>query len=103
MEAEGLMTALSLRGSVWQVDLIRRAGEMGLKTLVADISSDCPGRRVGHDFVQVDTNDRGALLRIARDHGVNLVLAEQTDRVVPIAAFINEAMGFPGLRPAVAE
>src|SRR5215831_5130183 len=97
------MKALCLGGSVWQVDLIRRAGELGLETLVADISPDCPGRRVGHAFVQVDTNDCGALLSIARDHGINVVLAEQTDRVVPIAAFINEALDLPGLRPAVAE
>jgi carbamoyl-phosphate synthase large subunit len=97
------MKALCLGGSIWQVDLIRRAGEMGLETLVADISLDCPGRRIGHAFVQVDTNDRGALLSIARDHGISLVLAEQTDRVVPIAAFINDALDLPGLRPEVAE
>src|SRR5262249_13986255 len=97
------MKALCLGGSIWQVDLIRRAGEMGLETLVADISPDCPGRRVGHAFVKVATNDRGALLSIARDHGIDLVLAEQTDRVVPIAAFINEALDLPGLRPEVAE
>jgi carbamoyl-phosphate synthase large subunit len=97
------MKAFCLGGSVWQVDLIRRAGEMGLETLVADINPDCPGRSVGSAFVQVDTNDRGALLSIARDHRINLVLAEQTDRVVPIAAFINEALELPGLRPDVAE
>jgi biotin carboxylase len=97
------MKALCLGGSIWQVDLIRRAGEMGLETLVADISPDCPGRRAGHAFVQVDTNDRGALLSIARNHGIDLVLAEQTDRVVPIAAFINDALDLPGLRPEVAE
>jgi biotin carboxylase len=97
------MKALCLGGSAWQVDLIRRAGELGLETLVADINPDCPGRAAAKAFVQVDTNDRGALLEIARNHAVDLVLAEQTDRVVPVAAFLNETLGLPGIRPEVAE
>jgi len=97
------MRALCLGGSVWQVDIIRVAVKLGLETLVADISPDCPGRSAGNDFVQVDTNDRDALVAIARDRRIDIVLAEQTDRVVPVAAFINDALGLPGLRPNVAE
>jgi biotin carboxylase len=97
------MRALCLGGSIWQVDIIRRARELGLETLVADISPDCPGRSTGDDFVQIDTNDGERLVAIARDRRVDLVLAEQTDRVVPVAAFINDALGLPGVRPAVAE
>src|SRR5436309_9236318 len=97
------MRALCLGGSVWQVDIIRRARELGLETLVADISPDCPGRGAGHDFVQVDTNDRDALVALARDRRIDIVLAEQTDRVVPVAAFINDALRLRGLRPNVAE
>jgi hypothetical protein len=36
--------ALMLGGSRWQSDIIRRASEMGLRTLVADISSRAPSR-----------------------------------------------------------
>jgi biotin carboxylase len=97
------MKALCLGGSIWQADLIRRAGELGLETLVADINAECPGRGVGQAFVQVDTNDRQALLEIARQHKVDLVLAEQSDRVVPIAAYLNQVLDLPGLRPDVAE
>src|SRR5947207_15274510 len=97
------MRALCLGGSVWQVDIIRRARELGLETLVADISPDCPGRGAGHDFVQVDTNDRDALVARARDRRIDIVLAEQTDRVVPLAAFINDALCLCELRPNVAE
>lgn len=96
------MKALCLGGSAWQMDLIRRAGELGVETLVADINPECPGRTVSHAFVQADTNDRQALLNLARQHRVELVLAEQTDRVVPMAAYLNEALGLPGLRPNVA-
>jgi len=71
--------------------------------VVADISPDCPGRKAGRHFVQVDTNDRDALVAIARARRIDIVLAEQTDRVVPVAAFVNSALALPGLRPDVAE
>jgi biotin carboxylase len=97
------MKALCLGGSQWQADVIRRARELGLETLVADIDPGCPGRAAGDEFVQLDTDDAEALVELARARRVDLVLAEQTDRVVPVAAQINAELGLPGLRPDVAE
>lgn len=97
------MKALCLGGSAWQLELIHRAIQLGVETVVADINPDCPGRTAGNVFVQVNTSDKQAMLTIARQHKVDVVLAEQTDRVVPVAAYINDALGLPGLRPAVAE
>src|SRR2546421_1141840 len=97
------MKVLCLGGSNWQTDVIRRARELGLETLVADIDPDCPGRAAGDEFACVDTDDVAALVELARAHGADLVLAEQTDRVVPVAAQINEELDLPGLRPHVAE
>ena len=93
---------LILGGSRWQVDLIRRASALGLRTIVADISADAPGRQIADEFVQVDTNDAGRLAEVASTRGVSLVLAEQTDRTVPVAAAINERLGLPGIRPETA-
>ena len=94
--------AISLGGSIWQMDIIRRARELNLATLVADISADPPGRRFADHFVQIDTNDREGLLQIAKAYQARLVLAEQTDRVVPVAAYLNEHLGLNGIRPEVA-
>lgn len=95
-------TALILGGSRWQADIIRRASELGLRTLVADISPDAPGRALSDEFVRIDTNDREGLTELARSRGVRLVIAEQTDRVVPVAAHINERLGLRGIRPPTA-
>ncbi len=95
-------TALVLGGSVWQVEIIRRAAEVSLWTIVADISSEAPGRKWAHQFIQMDTNDKEGLLRIALENKVDIVIAEQTDRVVPVAAYINEKMGLNGIRPEIA-
>jgi biotin carboxylase len=94
--------ALCLGGSKWQTDLIRRAAELGVDTVVADIDPACPGRAFAGVFVEVDTDDTTALIDLAREHRVDAVLADQSDRIVPIAACINEALNLPGLRPDVA-
>jgi carbamoyl-phosphate synthase large subunit len=94
--------ALSIGGSTWQVDIIRKAKEMGLRTLVADISAEAPGRRFADQFYQIDTNDKEAILRIARVHQVTAILAEQSDRTVPIAGYLNQHLGLPGIRETVA-
>jgi biotin carboxylase len=94
--------ALILGGSRWQTDIIRRASQLGVRTVVADISANAPGRALAETFVEIDTNDRDGLLRIARLEQIDAVIAEQTDRVVPIAAYLNEALQLPGIDPATA-
>src|SRR5437764_14538488 len=94
--------ALIIGGSRWQLDLIKRASEFGLFILVADISADAPGRQLANQSIQIDTNDRAALLEIARQNSVNVVLADQSDRIVPVAAFLNEQLGLNGIRPETA-
>jgi carbamoyl-phosphate synthase large subunit len=75
---------------------------MHLRTVVTDISADAPGRFDADEFIQIDTNDRQGLLRIARDRQIAIVLADQTDRIVPVAAFLNEQLGLNGIRPDTA-
>ena len=96
-------TALILGGSHWQRDLIKRAAALGLRTIVADISADAPGRFDADEFIQIDTNDRDGLLKISRNKQISIVLADQTDRVVPVAAFLNEELGLNGIRPDTAQ
>jgi len=95
-------SVLVLGGSRWQCDVIVRANDLGLRTVVTDISPNAPGRAVADTFVEVDTNDREALLSIARSERVDAVIAEQSDRVVPVAAFLNERLGLHGIDPATA-
>ncbi len=97
------MRALSLGGSKWQVALIRRARQLGLETIVADIDPACPGRAFADQFVEIDTSNGSAMVALAARYDVQMVLADQSDRVVPIAALINERLDLPGLRPDVAE
>src|SRR5437870_7465304 len=95
-------TALILGGSRWQIDIVRAARRAGLRTVVTDILEDPPARAYSDDFVRIDTNDCQGLLKIARDKNVRFVIAEQTDRTVPVAAFLNQQLGSRGVDPDVA-
>jgi len=84
------------------LEIIKRAAERGLYTIVADISPDAPGRKLAHEFIVQDTNDKEQLTKLAQDKNIDLVIAEQTDRVVPVAAYINQQLGLRGILPVVA-
>src|SRR5262245_24109326 len=94
---------LILGGSPWQLDLIRATKRLGLPALVADISPNAPGREVADDFVEVNTDDREALRRIARDKNVRLVFSDQADRVVGTIGWLNDRLDLPGISFATAQ
>ena len=96
-------TALILGGGRWQVGLITSAKLLGLRTIVADISANAPGRALADQFVQIDTNDRIGLKKLAGQVKPQLILADQTDRLVPIAGYLNDSFGLPGISESVAE
>jgi biotin carboxylase len=98
-----IQNVLVLGGGRWQLGIIEAAHRLGLRTIVADISADAPGRKIAAEFVQIDTNDRVGLLKVAKRVRAALVLAEQTDRLVPIAGFINDALSLPGVTSVIAE
>jgi biotin carboxylase len=93
---------LILGGSAWQLDIIQRALDFGLYIIVADISANAPGRNLANEFIQIDTNNKKELAKIAREKKVEIVIAEQTDRVVPVAAYINRELGLRGILPEIA-
>ncbi len=96
--------ALILGGGVWQLDIIKKAKLMGFHVIVADISSSSPGKDIADEFLCIDTNDKEGLLMYAKEKSVKIVIGEQTDRVVPIAAYLNEQLSLnAGIKPEIAK
>lgn len=88
---------LVLTASAWQKPVILAAKAMGLSVVATDKDATAPALALA-DFPElVDTVDLEAVLRIARKHSVDGVIAEQTDVGVPTAAFVAERMGLPGI------
>lgn len=96
-------TILLLGGSAAQVVAIEKARELGYRTVLCDYLSDNPGKYVADVFYQVSTTDKKAVLEIARDEGVDGVVAYGSDPAAPTAAFVAERLGLPGVGSAIAD
>jgi biotin carboxylase len=95
--------ALVLGGSRWQMELIRRIKDCGIKAIVADINPNAMGRSIADEFISMDTSDKDGVIGLSKTLRIDFVITDQTDRTVPIVAAVNERLGLPGILPDVAE
>ncbi len=93
---------LFLGASVSQVGAIRRARELGLATVVVDGDPDALGFADADVAENVDFSDIDGVVAVGRKHGIDGVVAISTDRAVPVAAAVAEALGLPGIGSDVA-
>lgn len=86
---------LMLGGSRQQVVAIKKAKELGFRTVLCDYLPDNPGQFVADVFYQESTTDREKMLEIARKENVSGVLAYSSDPASPTAGYVAEVMGLP--------
>jgi biotin carboxylase len=95
-------TVLLLGASVSQLSAIRRGKALGLRLVAVDGDS----RAVGFAEVDVaecvDFSDIEAVVDVASRYRIDGVVAISTDRAVPVAAAVAEALGLPGIGSATA-
>ncbi|BDA65092.1 ATP-grasp domain-containing protein [Actinomyces capricornis] len=90
-------TALILGASPLQVPMIRRARELGIRTVVVDMDPQAPGVALADEFHPISTNDVEAVTALARERGVDGVTTVGTDMPVRSIAAATQALGLPGL------
>jgi biotin carboxylase len=95
-------TVLVLGASVSQLTAIRRAHELGFRVVALDGDVDAVGFGLADVSEAVDFSNIAAAIEVARRHRVDGVVAISTDRAVPVAAAIAEALGLPGIGVDVA-
>lgn len=86
-----------LGGSAQQVIAIKRAKEMGLRTVLCDYLDDNPGQHYADSFYLVSTTDKEAVLRVAIDEAVDAVVAYSSDPAAPTAAYVANKLNLSGL------
>ena len=89
------MKLMVLGGGSAQINLIRRAKELGDFVVVADYLPDCPGAQLADAHVQVSTFDAESAIRAGREHGIEGIVTTGTDQPVLTAALAAEALGLP--------
>lgn len=89
-------TILLLGGSAAQLIAIRKAKQLGYRTVVCDYLPDNPGQYIADVFYLASTTDLNAILDIARREKIDGIVAYSSDPAAPTAAYVAEKLGLPG-------
>lgn len=87
---------LILGAGVYQVPLIQKAKELGLYTIVTSIKGNYPGFAMADKVYFVNTTDKDACLRIAKEESIDAVCTTGTDVALPTMGYINDKLGLCG-------
>ncbi len=84
-----------LGGSLYQVYAIKEAVRLGYYVISCDYLPDNPGHKYAHEYHNVSTTDKEAVLELARRLQVDGVVAYASDPAAPTAAYVCEQLGLP--------
>ena len=87
---------LLLGGSAQQIIAIKKAKELGYKTILCDYLKDNPGQYVADVFYQESTTDKQKILEIAKKECIDGIVAYASDPAAPTAAYVAEKLSLPG-------
>ena len=86
---------LMLGGSIYQTYAIKEAVKLGYYVITCDYLPGNPGHKFAHEYHNVSTTDKEAVLALARDLKVDGVVAYASDPAAPTAAYVCEKLGLP--------
>ena len=84
-----------LGGSIYQTYAIKEAVKLGYYVITCDYLPGNPGHKFAHEYHNVSTTDKEAVLALARDLKVDGVVAYASDPAAPTAAYVCEKLGLP--------
>lgn len=91
-----------LGAGVYQVPLILKAKEMGLKTIVVSCPGNYPGLKFADCFLPVDTTNVAGVVNAAHKHAIDGIVTTGTDVCMPALGAVVDSMGLPGVSGKVA-
>jgi biotin carboxylase len=86
---------LFLGGAPMQVPPLQYARQQGHYVITCDYLPDNPGHRLAHEYHNVSTTDKEAVLAVARAARVDGIVAYASDPAAPTAAYVGNALGLP--------
>lgn len=86
---------LMLGGSIYQTYAIKKAVKLGYYVITCDYLPGNPGHKFAHEYHNVSTTDKEAVLALARELKVDGVIAYASDPAAPTAAYVCEKLGLP--------
>ena len=86
---------LMLGGSLYQTYAIKEAVRLGYYVITCDYLPDNPGHQYAHEYHNVSTTDKEAVLELAKKLKVDGIVAYASDPAAPTAAYVSEKLGLP--------
>lgn len=86
---------LMLGGSLYQTYAIKEAVRLGHYVITCDYLPNNPGHQFSHEYHNVSTTDKEAVLELAKNLRVDGVVAYASDPAAPTAAYVCEKLGLP--------
>lgn len=86
---------LMLGGSLYQTYAIKEAVKMGYYVITCDYLPSNPGHQYAHEYYNVSTTDKEAVLELAKRLNVDGIVAYASDPAAPTAAYVCEKLGLP--------
>ncbi len=83
------------RQSLYQVYAIKEAVRLGYYVITCDYLPSNPGHKYAHEYHNVSTTDKDAVLELARKLQVDGIVAYASDPAAPTAAYVCEKLGLP--------
>lgn len=87
---------LFLGGAPTQLPPIKYALEKGHHVITLDYLPENPGHKLAHQYYNVSTTDKEAVLEVALAEKIDGIVAYASDPAAPTAAYVAEKMGLPG-------
>lgn len=86
---------LMLGGSLYQIYAIKEAVKLGYYVISCDYLPNNPGHMYAHEYHNVSTTDKDAVLKLAKSLKVDGIVAYASDPAAPTAAFVCEHLHLP--------
>ena len=77
------------------IEELRRYFNGEVKIILADMSNQVKAIAYADKFIQVSTMDRSAVLKSAKEEGINYILTACGDQPLSTMAYVSEQMGIP--------
>lgn len=91
-----MIKLMILGAGIYQVPLIKKAQEMGYKTIVVSPPGEYPGIKIADIYVSLDTRDKEGILKKAIEHAIDGILTTGTDVAVPSIGYVIDKLGLSG-------
>ena len=85
-----------LGAGIYQMPLIQRASELGLETVVLSIPGNYPGFKIADHALYINTTDKEAVFKAAKDYNVSGIITTGTDVCLPSIGYVVDKLNLHG-------